>query len=642
VLETGPTRQVVSFGAFEADLRSCELRKAGIRIKIQEQPFRVLQILLEHAGEMVTREELQRRIWPSDTFVDFDRGLNNAVKRLREALGDSAETPRYIETLARRGYRFLASVNVAPNGARDVPSKSPENAAKPHTPPGSVKRTIATAAVVAIAAILAVLLILQVAGVHLPLSARPAVPKVRSLAVLPLTNLSGDPAQEYFADGMTDALITELSHIGSLKVISRTTMMRYKRSGLPPLPQIARELNVDAVVEGTVQHSRDHVRITAQLIYAPTDQHIWAKSYERDTKDALTLEGDIAEEIAREVEVKLTPQEKAALNHHHEVKPEALEAYLQGSYHLYKIGSGSGFEEKDAAVACFHRAISEDPDFALAHVGLACAYHIDKSRDLPGDEVAAKEELRKALYLDPDLAEAHAYLATIYDGWDWDWPNAEREYRRTIELNPNSASAHGDFASFLNNMGRQQEALREAERAQELDPVSSYLADILECQGQHEKAAELNRQRPAPRPDDAAAHYVLFWEYAQKGRYKESIDEAQQVWRLFGFGDVADEIGKAYATRGFRAAVQLTIAELVRLRAEKRMDVPFFTAQLCVLLNEKEEALKWLQVGLEERDINMPGLGVGECWDPLRSDPRFQEIERKVGIPDQRYHASTK
>src|SRR5438309_2759843 len=355
----------IRFAAFELDSRASELRKQGAKVKLQEQPFQILQVLLQRPGEVVTREELQQKIWPSDTFVDFDHGINNAIKRLREALGDAAETPHYIETLPRRGYRFIGKIECE-------------------------------------------------------------ALRMRSLAVLPLENLSHDPQQEYFAEGLTEALITTLAKIGELRVVSRTSAMLYKNVR-KPLREIARELEVDAIVEGTVLLAGHRVRITAQLIDAAKETHLWAESYERDLRDVLALQSELAQAIARKVRVKIAPQEQALLAQPHPVDPEAYEAYLKGRYH-WNRRSGEALPK---AVQYFQQAIAKDPTFAAAYSGLAdCLSVLGYWGLVPPDEGCGKAKglAHKALEMDHSLAEAHASLAFATMFYDFDFVTAEREF----------------------------------------------------------------------------------------------------------------------------------------------------------------------------------------------------------------------
>ncbi len=337
-MNTAGSSQVACFGAFKADLRAGELLKNGRRIRLQEQPFQILAMLLERPGEVVTREELHRKLWPADTFVDFDHGLNNAINRLREALGDSPEAPRYIETLSRRGYRFIAPVE---HGAAAPAVSAPEIAAPPVAVPATKRRPFGWTFFVpgALVILAAAFVLTNVGGWRQRLWRTSAPARIRSIAVLPLENLTGDPSQEYFAEGMTDALITNLAQIKALRVISRTSVMHYKGTR-KPLPEIAKQLNVDAVVEGTVTRSGERVRIDAQLIEARTDRHLWAQSYERDLRDILALQSEVSRAIVKEIRIKLTAEEQAYLSAARPVNPEAYEAYLRGKYYYYKPESG--------------------------------------------------------------------------------------------------------------------------------------------------------------------------------------------------------------------------------------------------------------------------------------------------------------
>ena len=422
------------FGVFEVDLRSGELRKQGIKIKLHDQPFQILAMLVEHPGEVVTREQLQQKLWPADTFVDFDRGLNSAVKKLRDVLGDSAEIPRYVETLPRRGYRFIGSLGDASSSrgqhAPGVPGRVvvEQSAAAsegvvtevPAVSGVSRRWTLWTAAGV-LAGLLVLLVGFDVGSWREKLLARATPVHIRSIAVLPLENLSGDPAQEYFTDGMTDALVTELAQISSLRVISRTSVMRYKGTR-KPLPDIAKELSVDGIVEGSVVQSAERVRVNAQLIEAATDRHLWASMYERSPGDVVILQSEVARAIANAIQVQLTPQEEARLTRVQSVDPQAYESYLRGRYFWNK--------RTDVAVRksidYFQQAIQRNPNYALAYAGMAEAYIVRDDVSPEEQFSKAKATAKIALQMDDGLAEAHTSLAFILDLYDWDWESAER------------------------------------------------------------------------------------------------------------------------------------------------------------------------------------------------------------------------
>ena len=477
--------RTVRFGTFEADLATRELRKSGVRIKLQGQPFEILVMLLERSGELVTREELQQRLWPTDTFVDFDHGVNAAINRLREALGDSAENPRFVETIPRRGYRFVAPVEsqTAAPGPSIVPTPDPNPESHPRateaTSRSAGRRRLVWAAVVVVLVVLAATLSLSRVRRLLFPSGGPA--HIQSVAVLPLVNLSGDKDQDYFADGMTDALTTDLGKIGALRVISRTSVMQY-RDTKKTLPEIAGELNVDALVEGTVARSGNHLRITANLVQASPEKHLWAETYESDLGDILTVQGEVAQAVARAIQVKLTPEEQKLLGSARPVDPKAHDDYLKGRYSCgEEIRPGL-----DRAVQYFQQAIEEAPNDPLAYAGLADCYTIWAwAGDYFAGDPSPKDVLPKArdaalkvLQLDEGLAEAHTSLAVVEMVLNWNWAGAEREFKRSIELNPNYSAAHVWYAHYLAAMGRFDECVAESKRSLDLDPFSEFSNDF--------------------------------------------------------------------------------------------------------------------------------------------------------------------
>src|SRR6201993_4757979 len=516
--ENHEVRGRLCFGTFELDLRAGELRKHGLRIRLQEQPFLVLATLLEHPGEVVTREEIEKKLWPADTFVDFDHGLNKTINKIREALGDSAESPRFVETVARRGYRFLAEVKAADT----VPVHRAESTTQPH--PGAeapehagLAGKLAThkpvpAPLAWKISLFVVLLVMVSLATWKLYSWKHPSPIIRSLAVLPLESLSSDPSQDYFADGMTDELISDLGQISALRVISRTSVMGYKRAH-KPLPQIARELNVDAVVEGTVLRSGDQVRITAQLIEGSSDRHLWSQSYEGQLRDTLALQNQVARAIADEIRVNLNSQERAALKNAQVVNPEAYESYLKGRY-FWNKRTADGLK---VALAYFNQAIEEDPKYAQAYSGLADTYALlgDWQYGVLTPNEAfpkAKAAAIKALELDNTLSDAHTSLASL-GMFDWDCRSAGEEFRRAIELNPGYATAHQWYAWHLNLLGRKSEAIAEMRKAESLDPlsliISADMADVLFVVGLYDESIRKSRKRLEMDPNFAIAHFEL-------------------------------------------------------------------------------------------------------------------------------------
>jgi TolB-like protein/DNA-binding winged helix-turn-helix (wHTH) protein/Flp pilus assembly protein TadD len=630
------------FGVFELDPRAGELRKHGVRIRLQEQPFQVLATLLEHPGEIVTREELQKKLWPADTFVDFDHGLNKVINKIREALSDSAESPRFVETVARRGYRFLAEVraaDVAPASGPVMPtqpyptmesSDRPDRAGNHATP----KHHLPPRAWTMWAFVLTLLLIAS-AGIWKARSwNRP--PDIRSLAVLPLESLSGDASQDYFADGMTDELITDLGQISALRVISRTSVMAYKRAR-KPLPQIARELNVDAVVEGTVLRSGDQVRITAQLIEASADKQLWSQSYEGELRDTLALQNKVAKAIADQIRINLSPREQAALRTVRVVNPEAYESYLKGRYFWNKRTADS----LKAARAYFDQAIEEDPKYAQAYSGLADTYALlgdwqyavmTPKEALPKAKAAAI----KALQLDNALGEAHNSLAFCLDGFDWDFDSAGKEFRRAIELNPGYATAHHWYAWHLSLLGRYHDAIVEMRKAKNSDPlsliISSDLAELLVLAHSNDESIAESQKTIEMDPNFAFAHNQLGQAYLQKRMNVEAIAEIEKAVQLSnGSPTCIANLARAYVASGRKSEAMKLLNDLKQ--GSNRTDS--HASEIAVIyaaLGDKDQAMNWLEKGYEER-FN-PGVLLRPGFDPLRSDVRFKHLLRRVGFPE--------
>ena len=629
------------FGVFELDLRAGELRKHGLLVRLQEQPFQVLTMLLEHPGEVVTREELQKKLWPANTFVDFDHGLNKAINKIRDALGDSAESPRFVETVARRGYRFLAEVKatdaVPPRDSELVLSPhptantqdGPDLAAKPATRKDHLSS-------LAWKILVPVLLILIAALVtwRFHFSTRPSA-SIRSLAVLPLESLSADASQDYFADGMTDELIADLGQISALRVISRTSVMPYKRAR-KSLPQIARELNVDAIVEGTVLRSGDRVRITAQLIQATADKHLWAGSYEGDLRDTLALQNTVARSIAEQIRINLSPQEQVVLKSAKVVNPEAYEAYLKGRY-FWNKRTGDSLK---TAVDYFNQAIAKDPNYAQAYTGLADAYALlgDWQYAVLTPKEAfpkAKAAAIKALELDSTLSEAHNSLAFCFDAFDWDFESAGKEFRRAIELNPGYATAHHWYAWHLSLTGQYDEAIAEMRKAKNLDPLSliinSDLAELLVIAHFYDESMIQSRKTIEMDPNFALAHNQLAQAYLQKHMYDEAVAELQKAVELSkGSPTCVANLARAYAASGKTSDTVKLLSDLKNSSNRGYSDASEI-AVIYAALGDRDQAMNWLEKGFEER-FN-PGVLSRPGFDPLRSDPRFQDLVRRIGLP---------
>jgi TolB-like protein/DNA-binding winged helix-turn-helix (wHTH) protein/Flp pilus assembly protein TadD len=629
---TKPATSAFQFGVFELDLKAGELRKQGVKVKLQEQPFQVLATLLEHAGEVVTKDELQQQIWAADTFVDFDHGLYSAITRLREALSDSSESPRFIETLARRGYRFVAPVKVIGNATESGMAEGRSSPA-----PGDRLWTFSRsllAGLLAGALLLVAVLTLNLGGVRRWLW-RESNPAIRSLAVLPLVNLSGDPAQDYFADGMTDALITDLSKISALRVISRTSAMQYKGTK-KRLPQIARELNVDGIVEGSVMRSGNRVRITAQLLQAGTDQHLWAETYERDLGDVLKLQGEVAQTIAQQVRIQLTPQQKAQFGSALGVNPEAYEAYLRGRY-FWNQRTEDGLWK---SVELFQHAIDIDPNSSLPYAGLADAYLVLDSWTLeaaPPIELApkARAAVDKALQLDPTLAEARTVLAGLKHG-DWDWNGAGVEYRHAIELNPNYAHAHHWYSQYLCELGQFDAGVSEADRAHALDPLNLMLGiDVgmrLYWARRYKEAIAPIQKTLELDSNFRVAHRFLGQVYEQNGMYEAAIAELRRAAKLSENNPIdLGALGHVYAVSGQRRQALQVLEELRRLSA-KRYVSSYEFALIYAGLGERDKVFQWLDNAFHEHSTWMLHLKVDPRLDLLRPDPRFQNLLRHVGL----------
>jgi len=626
--EPAPPAQIIRFGSFEVDVCAGELRKNGLKLKVQELPFRALVLLLQRSGEVVTREGLRSALWPTDVFVDFDRGIGSTINRLRDSLGDSAKSPRYIQTVGRRGYRWIGPITPADGAA--VPSGVPLQA----NSLGEVIKPqgFARARRIAQAAGTVLLILLAAVGFLRWRENRNDDAPIRSVAVLPLQNLSGDREQEYLTDGMTDELITDLAKLGALRVISHTSVMRYL-GAQNSLPEIARELNVDAIVEGTVQSSPGRIHVSAQLVRAQPEKHLWAESYDRSLGDMVALQEELAREIAGAIRISLTPQQQVQLRRN--VSPDVYDLYLKGRY-FWNRRTEEGLTK---AIEYFNQTIAKDPDYALAYSGLADSYNLlHFYGGTPPEELVpkARAAARKALELDDHLAEAHTSLAYLTHRFDWDWAAAEAEYKRALDLNPNYATAHHWYAEYLMVRGRFAEAQEQIRRAKEVDPLS---LEINTDEGlpfyftrQYDRAIEKYVQVVQMDPSFAPAHFALRDAYELKGMHAEAIQEFRKGVGLSGGSEaMVEPVARAFAETGpqgyWRKRLDLALRGPKQLRA-----TPTQIANLYSALGDKQRALDWLEKAYNTRDDELVWLAVEPWHDRLRSEPRFADLLRRVDL----------
>ncbi|MGA8491261.1 MAG: winged helix-turn-helix domain-containing protein [Terriglobales bacterium] len=634
----------VRAGLFEVDLGSCEIHKAGRKVPLQEQPFRVLAMLLEHPGEIITREELQARLWAADTFVGFDEGINTAIRKLRVAFGDSADNPRFIETLPRRGYRFVAPVTEA---VLETPQLLPSVGVMEATPEPTRARPWS----VPVVAFLAATLLVVVVGIGYlkrpRSSANSAVQKRVMLAVLPFQNMSNDPGQDYFSDGLTEETITDLGQLSPehMGVIARTSAMAYKHTN-KTVSQIGHELGVDYILEGSVRREAGEARVSAQLIRVSDQTHLWAQNYERELHDLLLIENELGKAIARQVQINLTPQQEIDLSKMRTVNPDAYDQYLKGRFYWNQRNPAAIKE----SIGYLQQATAKDPNFALAYVGLADAYNIGNilgvysaKESLPQAKAAAT----KALALDPSLAEAHAALGMVNSHYDFDFPGARTEFLKAIELNPNSAYAHLFYSNcYLAPMGRMSEAIAENQRALELDPLSlpinNFMGMTYMFAENYDKSYLQFQHTITMDPTFPLAHQYFSWLLAAMGRYEESIQENEKSELLGGSSPEGAAAEAAAMLRAFKTGgengfwkknLERTLLTLKRPGAE--FVAPGDVASAYALAGDQDNAFKWLDKAYAERDgEDITLLKVVPAFKSLRGDPRFTDLLRRLGLPD--------
>ena len=654
----------IEFGRFRLLPHRRELRADGVAVELGGRAFDVLMVLTEARGALVTKDEILSRVWP-DTVVE-ENNLVVQISALRKALGEDRD---FIRTVSGRGYRFVAEISTsmaaseaetrvgrgaAVEAAQSAPSSSfptpvsgligrgtelekvsdlpagvvdlIDASTAPRRPPRPLGWRLFVSG-------LARLLVAWFSRILYPRNQ--ASPKIRSIAVLPLESLSSDPSQDYFADGMTDELITALGQISALRVISRTSIMTYK--GVRKLlPEIARELNVEAVVEGTVLRFGDRVRITAQLIGLPVERHLWAQSFEGDLRDTLALQNSVACAIAEQIRATMTQQEQAALQNSKPLNPVAYEAYLKGRYFMNKR-TGDGLKK---AIEYFSHAIERDPTYAAAYSGLADAYALSGDWKYgvlsPQDAFSkAKAAAAKALALDDNLAEAHASLAFALDLYGWDWETAETEYKRAIKLDPGYATAHQWYSWHLMMMGRNSEGILELTKAESLDPLSliiiADMADALCVARLYDEAVQKSKKTLEMDPNFAIGHYELGQALEQKHMHDEAISEFQRAIELSGHSGAFDSnLGYAYAVSG-RKEEAIKIVNDLEARHDQNPSADADIALIYVGLGDRDQAMISLNKACEARF--KASILLRPAFDPLRSDARFQDLLRRIGLP---------
>lgn len=635
------------FAGFELDTQTHELLRNGRAVKLAPQALRLLEFLAARPGRLLTRQEIRQEIWSDTTFVDFEQGINKSIRQIRDALNDSAERPRFVETLPRRGYRFIANVErpqdpptaaptidsadaavvIAPvsedgsESSKEEPASRPDAVIEPAQPARWWPLIVGAVAVLIAVGGLAKI------GVERSHSVRP----IQSLAVLPLENLSPDAGQEYFADGMTDDLITDLAKISELRVISRTSIMQYKGTK-KTIAQIARELNVDAVLEGTVTRDRDRVRITAQLIQGIPERHLWADKYEGSSSEVLDLQDSVAKAVADEIQIKLTQKEHALLTAHRAVNPAAYEAYLKGR-HLWDI---SGEDNLQKSKEYFEQAIDIDPGYALAWSGLADAYNRLASWGvLPRHEAAprARAAAQRALELDDSLVNPLVALAEVKMNFEWDWAGSERLCRQAIAQNPNSGEARSIYATYLAEVGRTEEAVAEAQKSHEVEPLSDIIAvnvvwKLYLARRYKEAESEWHRQYGWVHRGD----YVLASVYLQEGRQQDAIEELKKGAAQPSAGALElMYLGHVLGVAGARPGGQRVLQQILDL-SKQRYVPPEYIAIVYEGLGERNQAIQWFEKAYAERSMNSWILPDPRL-DNIRTDPRFKDIVRRMGLP---------
>jgi TolB-like protein/DNA-binding winged helix-turn-helix (wHTH) protein len=637
-LATQPIRNQdpIRFGnGVELDAQSYKLSRAGRVLKLERIPLEILLLLIEQRGQIIGREQIVERVWGKGAFLDTDNSINSAIRKIRQVLKDDAEQPRFIQTITGRGYRFIAPVpEVEQVVAADIEvprSPAPEVLRTSPKRPRRIRLILA-------GGLLALLIAAGSVGWIRSQSRSPQPPSGRlMLAVLPFQNLTGDSSQEYFSDGLTEEMITQLGNLdpNQLGVIARASVMHYKNSSIP-LEQIGRELGVQYLLEGGVRRDSDHVRITAQLIQVKDQTHVWARKYDRELSSLLVVQGEIAQEIADEIQLTLGDHRPQTPNATSSLTPQVYQAYdlyLKGQYFLGKR-TVSGLQQ---AIEYFRQATARDPNYARAYAGLADSYAL-----LTGYTAApsieympqARAAALRALQIDDKLPEAHTALALIVQNQDWDWRTAEKEYRRAIELNPNYATAHHWYAEHLMWRGQFDAALRESERARQLDPLSLIIATdngvILYNSRQYDRAIEKWHTVLEMDPDFGRAHLITS-AYIEKGMFAEALADIESEPHPVGPPFYWALLACVNHHLQRQPESQHALHELERFSRQRLID-PYILAWAYASIGDKKQALAWLEKAYLQHSNALTALKVDPVYDPLRNDPRFQNLLQHVGL----------
>jgi TolB-like protein/DNA-binding winged helix-turn-helix (wHTH) protein/Tfp pilus assembly protein PilF len=637
----------IRFGEdFEFDLSAYRLSRSGRPLKLERIPAEVLALLLEHRGELVTREQLVESIWGKGAFLDTDNSINGAIRKVRQVLKDDPEQPRFIQTITGKGYRFIAPVRAPVPGflpVTNVEALRPVAVPSLRSPAAPVAGNLLRGRWPLLLGIF--IPVVVIAGLALGIYShwsrsriRPAAAAGRAmLAVLPFENLTGDASQDYFSDGLTEEMISQLGDLDPehMGVIARTSVMQYKHT-TKALDQIGRELGVQYALEGSVRSDSGKLRISAQLIELSDQTHLWTRQYDREPGNVLALQSEIAQETANEIRLKIGDHERIASGEPPMLSRTASEAYvlyLKGLYFSNKRTT-QGLQQ---AIRYFQKAVDKDPAYAQAYAGLAQSYALmaGYGGSLPTEAMPrARAAAHRALELDERLPEAHSALAVIAQNYDWDWATAEKQYRRAIQLNPNYATAHHWYAECLALQGRFNEAFREIESARKLDPLSLIVAAdygaILYFSRQYDRAIEQFRAVLEMEPNFPRAH-MLVWAYAQKGQFADALADLE-AWRS------PDNLAWTWAMEAYlagmsgdRARAKLAFEQLQRMEALQPLD-SLSLAITYIGMGDNEKALARLEKAYLEHSSSLSALKVDPTYDPLRADPRFQELLRRLGL----------